>query len=226
MCTYLTEQVSVDGSGKGSTGWFAVIDASVYVDHPYHAPYLHTLNVDFRNPALGPSARVAVELTEESALALVEAIRQAWPAPRPAWPALRRPADPDPCSRGVDFRSAGSSDRCQPARTERRAPMPSYLLAYTGGSMPETAEAQAAVMSAWESWFTSLGEAVADPGNPFGNSASIAPDGSIGGTGSSHLTGYTILKADSLTTAVDLAKGCPVLSGGAGIEVYETVPVM
>lgn len=104
--------------------------------------------------------------------------------------------------------------------------MPSYLLAYTGGSMPETEQAQAAVMSAWESWFTALGEAVADPGNPFGTSASIAPDGSIGGAGSSHLTGYTILKADSLSAAVDLAKGCPVLAGGAAIEVYEIVPVM
>ena len=42
-----------------------------------HAPYTHTVNIDVINPELGPSARVALELTEESALALADAIRTA-----------------------------------------------------------------------------------------------------------------------------------------------------
>jgi hypothetical protein len=39
-----------------------------------HAPYGHTLNIDFLAPAQGPSARVAVELSAESARALMKAI--------------------------------------------------------------------------------------------------------------------------------------------------------
>jgi hypothetical protein len=35
------------------------------------------VNIYVLNPALGPSARVALELTEETALALAEAIRRA-----------------------------------------------------------------------------------------------------------------------------------------------------
>ena len=77
MCTYLTEQVDITGSGKGAGGYFPLTQAMVYVDHPQHAPYEHTVNVDFLNPALGPGARVAVELTEEGALALIEALRAA-----------------------------------------------------------------------------------------------------------------------------------------------------
>jgi hypothetical protein len=77
MCTYLTEKIEVDGSGKGSTGWFDAGQATVYVDHPVHAQYGHTVNIDVLNPALGPSARVALELTEESALALADAIHRA-----------------------------------------------------------------------------------------------------------------------------------------------------
>jgi Family of unknown function (DUF6295) len=77
MCTYLTEKVEIDGSGKGAAGWFGVTHAAVYVDHPVHAQYEHTVNIDFINPERGPSARVALELTEESALALVEAIQKA-----------------------------------------------------------------------------------------------------------------------------------------------------
>ena len=77
MCTYLTEKVDVAGSGKGPAGWFTLSEASVYFDHPVHAPAGHTLNIDFLNPGQGPSARVAVELSAESARALAEAMRGA-----------------------------------------------------------------------------------------------------------------------------------------------------
>jgi hypothetical protein len=83
MCTYLTETVEIEGSGKGANGWFRLTQASVYLDHPQHAPQAHTVNVDFANPALGASARVAVELTEEAALALVAAIQTALAAAPP-----------------------------------------------------------------------------------------------------------------------------------------------
>jgi hypothetical protein len=74
MCTYLTETIKITGSGKGAEGWFSVSDASVYFDHPVHAMAEHTLNIDFRNPAGGPSARVAVVLSAESARELARAI--------------------------------------------------------------------------------------------------------------------------------------------------------
>jgi uncharacterized protein YhdP len=74
MCTYLTEKVAISGSAKGPSGWFRVTEGSVYFDHPVHAPYGHTLNVDFFAPEQGPSARVAVELSADSARALMKAI--------------------------------------------------------------------------------------------------------------------------------------------------------
>jgi hypothetical protein len=74
MCTYQTETLSVAGSGKGPGGWLRVTDASVYVDHPVHAMAGHTLNVDLRDPAKGPAARVALELHPQAARELAEAI--------------------------------------------------------------------------------------------------------------------------------------------------------
>ena len=59
---------------QGASGWIKVTDGSIYLDHPVHAPFGHTLNIDFRAPELGPSGRVAVELSQESARALVKAI--------------------------------------------------------------------------------------------------------------------------------------------------------
>lgn len=92
MCTYLTEKINIDGSGKGARGYFSLTDAMVYVDHPQHAPYEHTVNIDFMNPAQGPSARVALELTEQSALALVDAIRAALASAPPGLAAAPEPA--------------------------------------------------------------------------------------------------------------------------------------
>lgn len=77
MCTYTTERTAISGSGKGAQGWFGLRTATVYYDHPVHAPAEHTLNIDFADAARGPAARVAVELTAESARALVEAIQAA-----------------------------------------------------------------------------------------------------------------------------------------------------
>jgi hypothetical protein len=74
MCTYQTELVDVEGSGKGPDGWFGLERAMVYFDHPVHAAAEHTVNIDFLTPSRGPSARVAVELTEASARALVAAL--------------------------------------------------------------------------------------------------------------------------------------------------------
>jgi hypothetical protein len=78
MCTYATFRDSVDGSAKGPGGsWFHVTDVTVYFDHPVHAMAEHTLNIDFADPSKGPGARVALELTAESARALVAAIQDA-----------------------------------------------------------------------------------------------------------------------------------------------------
>ena len=86
MCTYLTEKVSITGSGKGPSGWFTVTDASVYFDHPVHAPAEHTLNIDFLDPGAGPSARVAVELTRTRPGPWSRRSRPPWTPRLPAWP--------------------------------------------------------------------------------------------------------------------------------------------
>ena len=74
MCTMISKQVKIAGSGKGKEGWFSVNQANVSYDHPFHVPDEHALNIDFVNEALGPGARVAVELSEQAARSLVETI--------------------------------------------------------------------------------------------------------------------------------------------------------
>ena len=40
------------------------------------------------------------------------------------------------------------------------------------------------------------------------------------------MTGYSVVVADSLDAAVEIAKGCPHLAANGRVEVYETIDVM
>ena len=100
--------------------------------------------------------------------------------------------------------------------------MGKFVLAYTGGGTPASEEEGAKVMEAWMGWFGTLGAAIIDGGNPFGPSTAVAADGSITAA-SAGLTGYSIVSADSLDAAAELAKGCPILSAGGSVEVYEAM---
>lgn len=81
MCTSIVEVVGVSGAGKGEGGWFDLDRAVVSYDHPHHALLEEAITLDFVNAGMGPSARVAVELSLESAkelsAALVKAIAAA-----------------------------------------------------------------------------------------------------------------------------------------------------
>jgi hypothetical protein len=106
--------------------------------------------------------------------------------------------------------------------------MAKYLFLYIGGGMPETEAESAAVVKAWETWYTSLGTAVVDPGNPFTPVAKkVASNGAVSdGSAGTMASGYTIVQADSLDQAAKMAQSCPVLKGGAEISVFETFEVM
>jgi hypothetical protein len=106
--------------------------------------------------------------------------------------------------------------------------MANYLLLYHGGKMPETEAEQKAVMDDWTAWYTGLGGAVVDPGNPFTPMAkSISSDGKVSdGPAGSMASGYTLIMAGSLDAATSMAKSCPVLKAGGKISVFETFNVM
>src|SRR6201988_1351153 len=77
MCTSIVEVVGAEGAGKGGDGWFDLTHSVVSYDHPHHALLEEAITIDFVNRALGPSARVAVELTLESAKELSDALTRA-----------------------------------------------------------------------------------------------------------------------------------------------------
>lgn len=103
--------------------------------------------------------------------------------------------------------------------------MAKFLLVYTGGDQPTSEDEGKAVMDAWMGWFRALGDVVVDGGNPLGASGGISPDGSVG-PAKSGVNGYSLISADSLDAALELAKGCPHLASNGSVEVHEAMDMM
>jgi hypothetical protein len=106
--------------------------------------------------------------------------------------------------------------------------MVNFVLLYSGGRMPTSETERKLTTETWNKWYSKLGKSVVEQGNPFTPTAkSITSDGRI--TDSAvcmGASGYSVIKADSLNAALELAKGCPILKDGGQISVYETFPVM
>jgi hypothetical protein len=102
--------------------------------------------------------------------------------------------------------------------------MANYVFAYSGGKGVSADETERKEQYAqWGRWFEELGPAVVDGGAAMGKAKTVGPDGSISEGGSHALTGYSIVSADNLDAAVELANGCPVIGIGGAVDVYEVI---
>lgn len=100
--------------------------------------------------------------------------------------------------------------------------MPDYVFAYHGGGMPETPEEGAKVMAAWQAWYADMGEAVVNGGAPVGMSKTVSSGGIADDGGSNPLSGYTVVRAETIEAACEMAKGCPMVADGSGsVEVAQ-----
>lgn len=101
--------------------------------------------------------------------------------------------------------------------------MQKFLLAYHGGKKFETKEDGMAHMEEWKAWMGGLGDAIVDPGMPVGASKTVSQDGVTDDGGSNPLSGITVVQADTIEQALEMAKACPHVSMGGTIEVAPTI---
>jgi hypothetical protein len=102
--------------------------------------------------------------------------------------------------------------------------MPAFLITYHGAvEMPPSAEAREQMMSAFMAWAGSVGDNMVDPGSPLGPSRVVTSAGDTDGKATGEVSGYTIIKADSLNDAVSAVRSHPFLSRGGTLQVAEAV---
>lgn len=79
---------------------------------------------------------------------------------------------------------------------------------------------------AWMNWFKDLGDKIMDAGNPFNSNGMAVEKSGVTKIENFPSTGYTIINADSMEDAVEIAKGCPLLaSNKTAVRVYEALPM-
>jgi len=102
--------------------------------------------------------------------------------------------------------------------------MPTFMLTYVGNpSHPATPEEGKQHMAKYQAWLSSLGSAAISPMNPLKNTCLVKPDASVSEGGSSGMSGFTLIEADTLDRALDIAKNCPYLGIGGSLEVSEII---
>ena len=100
--------------------------------------------------------------------------------------------------------------------------MKNYVFAFYGGPNFASPEEGAKHMAKWKDWMRGLGGALVNPGTPFGKTKTISADGVSAASGSKRLTGYSIVRAESMDAALEMAKRCPHLDHGT-VDVAEVM---
>lgn len=100
--------------------------------------------------------------------------------------------------------------------------MPDYVFAYYGEPTFESREAGTEHMTKWRAWMGGLGDAIVNPGCPTGKPKTVSSGGVSDGAGSNRLTGFSVVKADSMDAAIEMAQGCPHLDHGT-VDVAEAM---
>jgi hypothetical protein len=99
--------------------------------------------------------------------------------------------------------------------------MGKYVYVYYAG-----ADTDAGDNEAWGAWFGKLGDKLVDAGNPFAEGGQVVHQGGVMAVQDRPVTGYSIVKADSLDAALELAKGCPLVASKDGaVGIYEALPM-
>lgn len=99
--------------------------------------------------------------------------------------------------------------------------MKQYVLVYLGGNQPSSPEEGKKHFAKYMEWLSSLGDSVVIPTIPLKDTTTVGSDGSVREGGSSAMSGFSIIKADSMEAALSIAQACPFLEIGGSLEVSE-----
>lgn len=99
--------------------------------------------------------------------------------------------------------------------------MAQFVIAYLGGNHPSSPEEGQKHFAKYKEWLSSLGDSIVSPANPFKNTHTINPDGTVTAGSTTSMSGYTIIEADTMEAALEASKGCPFLEINGSLEVSE-----
>ena len=99
--------------------------------------------------------------------------------------------------------------------------MAKFIITYLGGDQPSSPEEAKLHFAKYEEWLSSLCDSAISPANPLKNTSTVNSDGTISRGSTISMPAYTIIEADYMKTALEIAKACPFPETGGSLEVSE-----
>lgn len=103
--------------------------------------------------------------------------------------------------------------------------MPSFMIAYHGGSQPKSKEEGAAQMEKWKNWVRNLGDAVVNPGTPLPISKLVTARDIKDDNDLNSMKGFAIVRAENMDAAIRIAQADPFLATGGTIRVSQMMEI-
>ena len=99
--------------------------------------------------------------------------------------------------------------------------MKQFVLVYLGGNHPSDPAEASKHFEKYMEWMTSLGDSIVVPTIPLKDTNTVRSNGAVSEGGASAMSGFSIIKADSMEAALSIAQSCPFLEIGGTLEVSE-----
>lgn len=113
--------------------------------------------------------------------------------------------------------------------------MNEFTMIYRGAQDPNvqfSPEQMQSILQQWRDWMMSIAEQdkMANPGNRLSFEGAVLKPNNVITDGpyveiKEIISGYTIIKADTLADAIEIAKGCPILKADGSVEVRGVIPM-
>ena len=101
--------------------------------------------------------------------------------------------------------------------------MPQFAFLYVGEPQFDNPDEAQAHQKLWFDYISGLGDAVVTPGMPMSPATRITADGIGPAPTDGRLTGLTVVEADDMDAAVEMAKTCPFAEVGIldVVQIYQ-----
>ena len=103
--------------------------------------------------------------------------------------------------------------------------MKQYVLVYLGGNHPTNEQEARLHHMKYVEWLKSLGETLIIPTIPLKDTNTVGSDGAVKEGSSCAMSGFSVIKADSMEDALAIAQACPFLEIGGSLEVSEMMQI-
>ncbi|MDH3381924.1 MAG: hypothetical protein OEL54_04420 [Flavobacteriaceae bacterium] len=101
--------------------------------------------------------------------------------------------------------------------------MPNFMIAYYGGSKPNSKEEAMAQMGKWKAGVEGLGDSIIKPGTPLMGTKIVTSNNVQDNNDHNSMKGYAVIKTEIMDATLEIAKSDPFLDNKGTIHLSQMI---